>query len=281
LTRKYAADINGVLAWAGQARDRLTQLDVSEEALAELERGVGELAAQVADAAADMTKSRTKAAKALAKAVTAELAGLAMADAEFTITLQPMPARPDDSAPLILPSGMTAHAGPDGTDIVEFGFTAHRGAAVLPVNKSASGGELSRLMLALEVVLAASAEGTTMVFDEVDAGVGGRAAVQIGQRLARLARTHQVIVVTHLPQVAAYADVHLAVETAGRNGTSVVRRLDDDGRVAELARMLAGLGESDTARAHARELLQSASEDRAGVCAAKTEDVTRVTQANF
>ncbi len=134
---------------------------------------------------------------------------------------------------------------------------------MLPLNKSASGGELSRVMLALEVVLAASAEGTTMVFDEVDAGVGGRAAVQIGRRLARLARTHQVIVVTHLPQVAAYADIHLVVDSAG-GGTSAsgVRRLDDDDRVAELARMLAGLGESDSGRAHARELLDAAQEDR-------------------
>ena len=107
------------------------------------------------------------------------------------------------------------HAGSDGADAVEFGFSAHRGTDVLPLNKSASGGELSRVMLALEVVLAASAEGTTMVFDEVDAGVGGRAAVQIGRRLARLAQTHQVIVVTHLPQVAAYADIHLVVDSAG------------------------------------------------------------------
>ena len=129
---------------------------------------------------------------------------------------------------------------------------AHRGTDVLPLSKSASGGELSRVMLALEVVLAASAEGTTMVFDEVDAGVGGRAAVQIGRRLARLARTHQVIVVTHLPQVAAYADIHLVVDSAGRNNASGVRRLDDDDRVAELARMLAGLGDSDSGRAHAR-----------------------------
>jgi DNA repair protein RecN (Recombination protein N) len=116
-------------------------------------------------------------------------------------------------------------------------------------------------MLALEVVLAASASGTTMVFDEVDAGVGGRAAVQIGRRLARLARTHQVIVVTHLPQVAAYADVHLVVHTAGPKGASGVRRLTGDDRVAELARMLAGLGESDSARAHARELLDAARSD--------------------
>ena len=120
------------------------------------------------------------------------------------------------------------------------------------------------------VVLAASTEGTTMVFDEVDAGVGGRAAVQIGRRLARLARTHQVIVVTHLPQVAAYADIHLVVDAGldggggsrGRAKSSGVRRLDDEDRVAELARMLAGLGESDSGRAHARDLLDTARADR-------------------
>ena len=262
LTRKYAADIDGVRSWADDARHRLSQLDVSEEALAGLERTVEDLATQVARTAADLTKQRARAAKALAGAVTAELAGLAMGDARFTVTVAPMPARPDDSAPVILPSGFAAHAGSAGADTVEFGFTAHRDAAVLPVGKSASGGELSRLMLALEVVLAASAEGTTMVFDEVDAGVGGRAAVQIGRRLARLALTHQVIVVTHLPQVAAYADVHLVVEPGARKGTSEVRRLDDEGRVGELARMLAGLGDSDSGRAHARELLFTAENDR-------------------
>ena len=157
--------------------------------------------------------------------------------------------------------GEVARAGVDGIDQVEFGFAAHRGMTVLPLAKSASGGELSRVMLALEVVLAASAWGLTMVFDEVEAGVGGRAAVQIGRRLARLARTHQVIVVTHLPQVAAYADAHLAVD-AGGGGASGVRHLDNDGRVAELARMLAGLGESDSGRAHARDLLSQARKDR-------------------
>jgi len=262
LTRKYAADIDGVLAWARESRERLDQLDVSEEALAGLERQVLELEAQVVAAAAELTKTRTKSAKGLAKAVTAELSGLAMADAEFTVSVAPLPAKADDSAPVTLPSGTTVHAGHDGVDAVEFGFAAHRGTDVLPLNKSASGGELSRVMLALEVVLAASVEGTTMVFDEVDAGVGGRAAVQIGRRLARLARTHQVIVVTHLPQVAAYADAHLVVDSGGRNKSSGVRRLDDDDRVAELARMLAGLGESDSGRAHARELLDAAQKDR-------------------
>ena len=261
LTRKYAADVDGVLAWAKESRERLAQLDVSEDALAGLARRVDELAGQVATAALDLSKARTKAAKGLAKAITAELTGLAMTHADFSVTVSLMPARDDDSAPLRLPSGETVHAGGEGIDLVEFGFTAHRGTDVLPLNKSASGGELSRVMLALEVVLAASAEGTTMVFDEVDAGVGGRAAVQIGRRLARLARSHQVIVVTHLPQVAAYADSHLVVDSAG-NGTSEVRRLDTEQRVGELARMLAGLGESDTGRAHARELLEAAQEER-------------------
>jgi DNA repair protein RecN (Recombination protein N) len=263
LTRKYAADITGVLAWAREARERLAQLDVSEEALAGLERQVVELEGQLVTAATELTKVRTTAAKGLAKAVTAELSGLAMADAQFTVTVAPLAARADDSAPLTLPSGAQVHAGHDGVDAVEFGFSAHPGTDVLPLNKSASGGELSRVMLALEVVLAVSAEGTTMVFDEVDAGVGGRAAVQIGRRLARLARTHQVIVVTHLPQVAAYADSHLVVDSAGRTKSSGVRRVDDDDRVAELARMLAGLGESDSGRAHARELLSAAQRDRA------------------
>jgi DNA repair protein RecN (Recombination protein N) len=262
LTRKYAADIDGVLQWARESRERLAQLDVSEEAQTALERRVDELARELSDAAVDLSKLRRKAAKRLAKELTAELSGLAMDDAEFTVDVTTdLATAQDDPAALTLPSGELARAGADGVDQVEFGFAAHRGMTVLPLAKSASGGELSRVMLALEVVLAASASGTTMVFDEVDAGVGGRAAVQIGRRLARLARTHQVIVVTHLPQVAAYADVHLVVHTAGPRGASGVRRLTGDDRVAELARMLAGLGESDSARAHARELLDAAQND--------------------
>jgi DNA repair protein RecN (Recombination protein N) len=266
LTRKYAADIDGVLAWARESRERLAQLDVSEEGLVALAVRVDELARELAGAAVDLSNIRRKAAKRLAKEVTAELSGLAMADAQFSIdvAVDIASAADDAAAALMLPSGELARAGADGVDQVEFGFAAHRGMDQLPLAKSASGGELSRVMLALEVVLAASRKetvGTTMVFDEVDAGVGGRAAVQIGRRLARLARTHQVIVVTHLPQVAAYADVHLVVHGAGPKGTSVVRRVSADERVAELARMLAGLGESDSGRAHARELLEAAQKD--------------------
>ena len=262
LTRKYAADIDGVLRWAAESRARLAQLDVSEEGLAVLQRRVDDLGAELAQAATDLSKIRRKAAKRLAKEVTAELSGLAMADAEFTISVTTDLAADQDDAALALSSGELVRAGGDGIDQVEFGFSAHRGMTVLPLAKSASGGELSRVMLALEVVLSASSAGTTMVFDEVDAGVGGWAAVQIGRRLAKLARTHQVIVVTHLPQVAAYADVHLTVHSTGKGGASGVRRLTGDDRVAELARMLAGLGESDSGRAHARELLETAQRER-------------------
>ncbi|MBA0047087.1 DNA repair protein RecN [Mycobacterium sp. NPDC050853] len=262
LTRKYAADLNGVMAWAQEARSRLAEVDTSEETLAALSQRVDRLAGELAAAATGLTKARTKAAKALGKAVTGELAGLAMDRAAFTIAVEPIPARADDSAPLQLSPGQAVHAGSSGTDAVEFGFAAHRDNPMLPLAKSASGGELSRVMLALEVVLAASTAGTTMVFDEVDAGVGGRAAVQIGRRLAKLAHTHQVIVVTHLPQVAAFADIHLTVDRVNSKGSGV-RRLDDEDRVAELARMLAGLGDSDTGRAHARELLDAARSERA------------------
>ncbi|ORB75286.1 DNA repair protein RecN [Mycobacterium scrofulaceum] len=261
LTRKYAADVDGVLLWARESRERLAQLDVSEEGLTALAARVDELARELGQAAADLSGIRRKAAKRLAKEVTAELSGLAMADAQFSIDVSNDAVTDNDPAALALGSGELARAGADGVDQVEFGFAAHRGMDQLPLAKSASGGELSRVMLALEVVLSASAAGTTMVFDEVDAGVGGRAAVQIGRRLARLARTHQVIVVTHLPQVAAYADVQLVVHGAGPKGTSVVRRVTGDERVAELARMMAGLGESDSGRAHARELLDAAQRD--------------------
>jgi DNA repair protein RecN (Recombination protein N) len=213
LTRKYAADVDGVIAWADDARERLSKIDVSADALADLSARVEEAATEVAAAAVKLTSARSKAAAKLAKAVSAELAGLAMGKAKLQLDLRTVPAGPQDSAPLSI-DGVELHAGQSGVDEVEFKLSAHDGAQALPISKSASGGELSRVMLALEVVLAGSDKGATMVFDEVDAGVGGRAAVEVGRRLARLARTHQVIVVTHLPQVAAFADTHLVVDKA-------------------------------------------------------------------
>ncbi|WP_338891886.1 DNA repair protein RecN [Rhodococcus sovatensis] len=264
LTRKYAADVDGVIAWADDARERLSKIDVSADALADLSARVEETATEVAAAASKLTSARSKAAAKLAKAVSAELAGLAMGKAKLQLDLRTVPAGSQDSAPLSI-DGVELHAGQSGVDEVEFKLSAHDGAQALPISKSASGGELSRVMLALEVVLAGSDKGATMVFDEVDAGVGGRAAVEVGRRLARLARTHQVIVVTHLPQVAAFADTHLVVDKADAKkgaANSGVKSLSSSERVVELARMLAGLDDTETGRAHAEELLATARADR-------------------
>jgi DNA repair protein RecN (Recombination protein N) len=260
LTRKYAADIDGVLAWAQQARKRLEHLDTSDDALAALAARRDALAAELASHAAAVTRARIAAAERLADGTTAELGGLAMPDARLLVAVTPRPAGP--GAPDALTVGDTSlAAGADGVDEVELRLVAHPGATPQPVHKGASGGELSRVMLALEVALAGADPVPTMVFDEVDSGVGGRAAVEIGRRLARLAARHQVVVVTHLPQVAAYADRHLLVDKARAGdgpARSRVRTLDEGERVGELARMLAGLDETDTGRAHAEELLAAA-----------------------
>jgi DNA repair protein RecN (Recombination protein N) len=260
LTRKYAADTDGVLAWAQQARERLEHLDTSDDALAALAGRRDALAAELAGHAAAVTSARRAAAGRLAEGTTAELGGLAMPDARLLVAVTPRTASPGATDALRVGDTLLA-AGAEGVDEVELRLVAHPGATPQPLHKGASGGELSRVMLALEVALAGADPVPTMVFDEVDAGVGGRAAVEIGRRLARLAARHQVVVVTHLPQVAAYADRHLLVDKA-RVGDgparSRVRTLDEDERVGELARMLAGLDETDTGRAHAEELLAAA-----------------------
>ncbi|TDP90468.1 DNA replication and repair protein RecN [Labedaea rhizosphaerae] len=265
LTRKYAADVDGVLAWAEQARERLSGLDTSEETLAELARRRDELAEVLAGHAAMLTEQRTAAATALAKEITEELAGLAMAQSAIEISVEQKVAEPNDPHAIVVRK-LRVHAGPDGVDEVELRLRGHGGAQALPVHKAASGGELSRVMLAIEVVLAHTDPVPTMVFDEVDAGVGGRAAIEIGRRLARLARSHQVVVVTHLPQVAAFADRHLVVDKSAEGGVtrSGVRNLDDQSRVVELARMLAGMDSTETGRAHAEELLAVAAADKKG-----------------
>ncbi|MBC6451412.1 DNA repair protein RecN [Actinokineospora xionganensis] len=256
ITRKYAADIDGVIAWARDANEKLATLDTSEGALGELAARKIALAQQLAGIAVALTAAREKAAEELAKAVTDELGGLAMGQSSIQITVRPRAA--DEGDPVALDvAGQSLHAGADGVDDVELLLVAHDGALPLPVHKGASGGELSRVMLAIEVVLAHSDPVPTLVFDEVDAGVGGRAAVEIGRRLARLARSHQVIVVTHLAQVAAFADRHLIVDKSATGGVtrSDVRTLDEPTRVIELARMLAGMESTETGRAHAEELL--------------------------
>jgi DNA repair protein RecN (Recombination protein N) len=163
-------------------------------------------------------------------------------------------------------AGTECGIGGDGADEVELRLHAHPGAPALPLQRGASGGELSRVMLAVEVVFAGVGGPPTLVFDEVDAGVGGRAAIEIGRRLARLGRGHQVLVVTHLPQVAAFADRHLVVakNVGGAVTTSGVTTVEETDRARELARMLAGLPDSDLGIAHAEELLAVAERDKRG-----------------
>jgi DNA repair protein RecN (Recombination protein N) len=262
LTRKYADDVDGVIAWADHARTRLAALDTSDDVLEELDRERQRLAATVAELAARLTAARREAAGRFSEAVSVELAGLAMPHARVEVAVVPRPAGKDE--PVVPIEGRDIGVGPDGADEVELRLLAHPGAPSLPLQKGASGGELSRVMLAIEVVFAGAGGPPTLVFDEVDAGVGGQAAVEIGRRLARLARTHQVLVVTHLPQVAAFADRHLVVakDTGGAVTTSGVRIVEDTERARELARMLAGLPDSDLGIAHAEELLAVAGREK-------------------
>ncbi|WP_203789255.1 DNA repair protein RecN [Paractinoplanes rishiriensis] len=262
LTRKYADDVEGVIAWADNARSRLAALDTSDELLEELDKERQRLAAQVGELAVRLTTARAEAATRFSEAVSVELAGLAMPHARVEVAVLPRPAGKDD--PTVTVDGAELGVGPDGADEVELRLRAHPGAPSLPLQKGASGGELSRVMLAIEVVFAGAGGPPTLVFDEVDAGVGGTAAVEIGRRLARLARTHQVLVVTHLPQVAAFADRHLVVakDTGGAITTSGVRIVEETERARELARMLAGLPDSDLGIAHAEELLAVAAREK-------------------
>jgi DNA repair protein RecN (Recombination protein N) len=264
LTRKYADDVEGAIAWAENARTRLAALDTSDELLDELDKERQRLAVQVGELAGKLTAARAEAAVRFSEAVSVELAGLAMPHARVEVAVLSRPVGRDE--PTVTVDGDEVAAGPDGADEVELRLVAHPGAPSLPLQKGASGGELSRVMLAIEVVFAGAGGPETLVFDEVDAGVGGQAAVEIGKRLARLARTHQVLVVTHLPQVAAFADRHLVVakDTGGAITTSGVRVVEETERARELARMLAGLPDSDLGIAHAEELLAVAAKEKRG-----------------
>ena len=234
-----------VLEWARLAAERVAELDNDDDAITALTAEEAELQAQVADLADRLTRLRAEAGERFADDVTGELTALAMPYARISVALTPL-----------------GEPGPHGADDVEIRLASNPGAPALPLHKGASGGELSRVMLAIEVVFAGADPVPTFVFDEVDAGVGGKAAVEIGRRLAKLARLAQVIVVTHLPQVAAFADNHLVVAKS-RDGsitsTSVIR-LDHEARVRELSRMLAGLEDSEFGQAHAAELLAMAAD---------------------
>ncbi|KGM09145.1 DNA recombination protein RecN, partial [Cellulomonas bogoriensis 69B4 = DSM 16987] len=249
LARTHGGTVAEVLDWAEDAGRRLLELDRGEDRAHEVREALQEVDTELTDLAATVSRTRADAATRLSEAVTAELSGLAMASARLEVGL--------DASP---------EPGPWGAEDVTMTLAAHGGGAARPLGQGASGGELSRVMLAIEVALAtAPASGAarppTFVFDEVDAGVGGRAAVEVGRRLAELAQQAQVVVVTHLAQVAAYADHHVVVTKSQGDGGDVVTESDvtvvqGQDRVAELARMLSGSEDSASALEHAAELLQ-------------------------
>ena len=245
LSREFG-DVDALIEWVESARVRQAELSGGDDVVAQLRQELSDLTASLTAQGAKLTKLRTKAAESFASKVSSELEGLAMAGARVEFALEP------------------ADLGPFGADAIQLGLISRPNSPWVSINKGASGGELSRIMLAVQVVLAEADPIETFFFDEVDAGVGGAAAVEVGRRLARLARTSQVVVVTHLPQVAAFADNHLVV-SRGDEGSihhSSINQVADSDRVTELARMLAGLADSQAGAQLAAELLEIAESER-------------------
>lgn len=245
LIRKYGITLDDVIEYWEKAFQRLEQLGPEGADLETLEKKLAETQAALSTEAQTLTQIRQTAKTELEEKVNAELAGLMMAGNKLQINLTTS-------------TGYTSY----GVDEISFMLKTPGAAEPRPINKAASGGELSRIMLALEVVLANPKITPTFIFDEVDSGVGGATAIEIGKRLAQLAKEAQVIVVTHLPQVAAFADNHLRVlKSASDNFVATdVKQLTKEEQVEELARMLSGLADSETGKSHALELLEKAKE---------------------
>jgi DNA repair protein RecN (Recombination protein N) len=242
LARKHRVEAGALAALGTQMRQQLAAIEAGGERIAELDRQLASARETYSAEAQRLSKSRHEAATRLDSAVADELAPLKLDAARFRTAIAP------------------AEAGPGGTDRVEFEVSTNPGAPFGPLTRIASGGELSRFILALKVALAEAGSAATMIFDEVDRGVGGAVASAIGERLARLAEKSQVLVVTHSPQVAARASHHYRIEKAhGPEGTrTTVRRLTAAERREEIARMLSGASVTDEARAQAARLLDAA-----------------------
>jgi len=246
LRRKYGSSESEILAFREQVASELDSIGGADQQEEELCTARAAELEALAVAAARLSKGRKKAAKELARSVQGSLADLDMPEATFSVALEPAPA----------PRGMPCGAG--GAEAPEFCFSANKGEPLRSLQKVASGGEISRVFLAVKNGLRRAGAGMVLVFDEVDAGIGGRAAERVGRALAELARHHQVICITHLPQIAAFADVHFRVEKRERRGRTLagVSRLEGEARVDEIARMAGGASVSDATRRHARDLLR-------------------------
>jgi DNA repair protein RecN (Recombination protein N) len=251
LRRKYGNDIQGVLRFREDCARELAGIEGAGERGSELTHERGDVEAKLTSEADRLSAARKKAAGKFGRAVQKAVADLDLPDARFEVALEPAP------SPANMPCGSL------GRESAEFKFSANSGEALNPLRKVASGGELSRVFLAIKNGLRAAAGGMVLVFDEVDAGIGGRAAQRVGRSLAELATHHQVICITHLPQIAAFADVHFRVEKvdAGDRTCATVKRLDAKTRVDEIARMAGGEKVTAATRRHAKDLLQSSNLD--------------------
>jgi len=246
LKKKYAPTLEGILTFLQKAREELGALDTHEERLKSLRRAEEEARAKCADLAQQLTRERTRGARSLEKKVEQELARLKMGRTKFKIRVEPRPGAEDLE--------------PTGADLIEFLVSPNPGEELKALARIASGGELSRLMLSIKSILAGVDRVPTLIFDEVDAGIGGGVAEVVGQRLKELARHRQVLCITHLPQIASQAALHFTVEKLLSNGRAVTRikRLEREDRVEEIARMLGGRELTPTAFQHAREMLDLA-----------------------
>lgn len=250
--RKYGGPIENALEHLARSEERLRQVERADEREKELDAGLAAAHAAYLERATKLHHERVRAAKKFEQAVERGLVEVAMESAKFQVQIM-APELADEGAAVAVFTAFTAR----GIDRVEFYFSANVGEAVKPLAKVASGGEASRLMLVVKTVANASEFPRTIVFDEIDAGIGGRVSEAVGAKLKKLSQTNQVLCVTHQPQIARFADNHLLVQKEVVAGHTVlsVENLDRRGRVEEIARMLTGAEITETARRHAREML--------------------------
>ena len=261
LKRKYGGTIESALEHLARSQDRLRQIESSDERNKQLSVELETARERYLSRATKLHRERTRSAKKFEQAVEKELAEVAMENARFQVLvsdkLQFFKAAPSNDDTRNSETEKLKHIGHKGSDSVEFYFSANPGEELKPLLRVASGGEASRLMLVLKTVANAAEFPRTIVFDEIDTGIGGRVSEAVGVKLKRLSQTNQVLCVTHQPQIARFADNHLTVQKqAVKNRTRVtVTNLDGNGRVEELARMLTGAEITESARKHAKEML--------------------------
>jgi DNA repair protein RecN (Recombination protein N) len=258
LKRKYGPTLDDVSAFARKVKGELGAMATSKDRIGELESEAKELREEILSKARDLSEKRGAVARRLEGEVERELADLSMVKTRFQVRID----RVDKMSTKEVHGDLRVgefRLTPKGMDEVEFLISPNIGEALKPLSKIASGGELSRIMLAIKTILAELGAGQTLIFDEVDAGIGGAIAEVVGRKLHALSRRHQVLCVTHLPQIACFADAHHFVAKRTERGRTItrVKRLEGDGIADEIARMLGGVKITSRTRAHAREMIEN------------------------